>query len=109
MDVMMCCAIKTSAPLPVHPPLQVTWDENRSIRLAFVCRIIPTLRHSSVVLWNLSLVIIMNQETPSAPPYRQSAAAGQQQATQDAIMQQSEELGLGGEHRSCLRFSYPGT
>lgn len=36
----------------------------------------PTLPHSSLLLWNLSLVIILNQE--AAPEFMQSAAAGQQ-------------------------------
>lgn len=68
-----------------------------------------TLPDSSLVLWNLSPVIIMNQKTAAAPEYQQSAATGQQTATHDAIMQQQEELGLGSARRKCLMFPYPGT
>lgn len=40
-------------------------------------------------------MIIVNLETDAAPDNKQPAAAGQRTATQEAIMQQQEELGLG--------------
>lgn len=47
----------------------------------------------------------MNREKATAPENRQSAAAGQQTATQDAIMQQQEELSLGRREQKLLNVS----